>query len=320
MTRHYINEFAEQDSVDQIFRASNKQLRPNRNGDLYLQVDLSDKTGTITARMWNASEKTYSLFENGQYVQVEGKTQIFQGTMQLIAKKITRVDPETVNEDDFIQVAGIQVDHYVLKMTDMLRGLHDSNLSVLGECYLMDGDFMAKFASLPAGVKHHHAYRGGLVQHVATMMELAKKVADTYPNLDRELLLMGAFLHDTGKTEELEGDLEFVYSDAGQLLGHIQLGISLLERKILEAEKLSGEPFPPQLALKLKHLIVSHHGEYEFGSPRLPMTCEALALHCIDLLDSKLTAFEQIYHDDLNTSSAWTTFVPSLQRKLYKGE
>lgn len=319
MTRHFINEFQEQDTINQTFRASNKQLRPNRNGDLYLQVDLSDKTGTVTARMWNATEHIYNQFENGDYVQVEGKTQVFQGAMQIIAKKLFRVEPDSVDEEDFIPVDGLQVEEYVRKLTDMLRRLDDPALGALAECYLMDTTFMARFTTLPAGVKHHHAFRGGLLQHVVTMMELARHVSATYPTLNGSLLLFATFLHDTGKTEELEGDLEFTYSDAGQLLGHIQLGISMLDRKIAEAEKLTGEPFPERVALQLKHMLTSHHGEYEFGSPKLPMTREALALHCLDLLDSKLAAFDQVLNEDLNSASAWTTFIPGLQRKLFKG-
>lgn len=319
MARRYVNELTEQDSVNEIYRVSNKQLRPNRNGDLYLQVDLSDKTGTVTARLWNANETIYQSFENGNYVRVEGKAQVFQGSMQLIAKKIYRVPDGDVEEEDFIQVSGVQVDKLVLKMTEMLRQMDDPDLTNLAECYLIDQEFMQKFTTAPAGVKHHHAYLGGLLEHVTTMMEVARQVGKCYPYLNTDLVMMGAFLHDTGKVTELLFDGEMSYTDEGQLLGHMFLGLSLLEQKIREAESLSGEPFPPELALRLKHMLASHHGEYEFGSPKLPMTLEAMALHCIDLLDSKLAAFEQILREDLNASSLWTSFQPSLQRKLFKG-
>ncbi|MDO4584302.1 MAG: OB-fold nucleic acid binding domain-containing protein [Planctomycetia bacterium] len=319
MARRYINELTEQTSVNEIYRVTNKQLRPNRNGDLYLQVDLSDKTGTITARLWNVHETIYQSFENGDYIRVEGKAQVFQGSMQVIAKKIFRVPESEVEEEDFIQVSGVQVDKLVLKMTEMLRHLEEPALTNLAECYLMDQEFMEKFTTAPAGVRHHHAYLGGLLEHVTTMMEVARRVGDCYSYLNTDLVVMGAFLHDTGKVAELQFDGELSYTNEGQLLGHMFLGLSMLEKKIQEAESLSGEPFPSELALRLKHLLASHHGEYEFGSPKLPMTLEALALHCIDLLDSKLAAFEQILREDLNTASPWTTFQPSLQRKLFKG-
>ncbi|MDO4575533.1 MAG: HD domain-containing protein [Planctomycetia bacterium] len=317
--RKYVNEYVEQDTVQEIFRAGNKQLRPNRNGDLYLQVDLSDKTGTLTARLWNATERTYQSFENGDYVQVEGKAQLFQGAMQVIAKKIRKVPSDGLDPDEFTQVPGIAVDKLVLKMTAMLRKMENASLKNLAECYLMDEDFMKKLSTLPAGIKHHHAYQGGLLEHLVTMMEIAEKVAGCYDYLDGDLLVFAAFLHDTGKVLELQYDGDFTYTDPGQLLGHMVLGVMLLEKKLAEVEKLSEETFPAELALRLKHLVLSHHGEYEFGSPKLPMTPEALALHCIDLMDSKLAAFQQLINEDLNTASPWTTYVPSLQRKIFKG-
>ena len=319
MARRFINEFTDNDSVNEVFRASNKMLRTNRNGDPYLQVNLSDKTGTLTARMWNANETIYGSFDNGDYVRVDGKTQIFQGAMQMIIKKIYRFPASDVNPDDFAAVSNLQIDKLVVKLTEKIRHMQNPALQALGECYLLDSDFMKAFTTLPAGVKLHHAYPGGLLEHVFSIMEIAERVGGYYEKLDTELLVFGAFLHDTGKTLELEGDSDFAYTDAGQLLGHMQLGISLLEQKIAEAEKLMGEPFPLELALRLKHMILSHHGEYQFGSAKLPMTPEAMVLHCLDLLDSKLATFEQFIADDLNADSSWTTYHTNLERKLFKG-
>ncbi|MDO4628641.1 MAG: HD domain-containing protein [Planctomycetia bacterium] len=319
MTRKYINELKEQESISEVFRVTNKQLRPNRAGSLYLQMDLSDKTGVITARLWNASENIYNLFENGDYIHVEGKAQVFQGAMQLIAKRFYRVNTSEVDEAEFIQTTGLCVEKLLETMDALLATLERPALQKLAQCYREDVDFMEKFQLLPAGIKHHHAYRGGLLEHVVTMMTLAQKIGESYEYLDSEILLFGTFLHDTGKTVELECDPEFAYTDAGQLLGHIHLGVSMLEEKIREYERRFGEKFPNSLAMTLKHMIASHHGEYEFGSPKLPMTVEAMALHCIDLLDSKLAAFHQLLKEDLNTASPWTVFNPGLQRKLFKG-
>lgn len=317
--RKYVNELTEQENVNEIFRASNKQLRPNRNGALYLQVDLSDKTGTVTARLWNANENIYHLFENGDYLRVEGKAQIFQGAMQLIAKRFEKIDPSGIDELEFIQTTGLCIDQLLNSMTSMLDDLKRPALKGLAQCYLDDSLFMERFTLFPAGIKHHHAYRGGLLEHVVNMMELSRKIGESYEYLDSELLIFGAFLHDTGKTVELECEPEFAYSDVGQLLGHINLGISMLEEKIRQYEEKTGDAFPNDLAMQLKHMIASHHGEYEYGSPKLPMTLEAMALHCIDLMDSKLAAFHQLLEEDLNSSSPWTTFQTSLQRKLFKG-
>ena len=318
MTRQYINSLKEQENVNEVFRASNKQLRPNRNGALYLQIDLSDKTGTLTARLWNANENVYHLFENGDYIHVEGKAQVFQGAMQLIVKRFYKVPAEEVDPEEFIQTSSLCVEKLLEKMNALLDTIERPELKLLTQCYTEDGWFMSRLQTLPAGIKHHHAYRGGLLEHVVTMMGLAKQIGDAYDYRDTELLLFGTFLHDTGKTVELECEPEFAYTDEGQLLGHINLGISMLEEKIHQYEAITGEKFPARLALELKHMIASHHGEYEFGSPKLPMTVEAMALHCIDLLDSKLAAFHQLMEEDLNSSSPWTTFNPALQRKLFK--
>jgi 3'-5' exoribonuclease len=144
------------------------------------------------------------------------------------------------------------------------------------------------------------------------------RIADRYPQIDAELLLIGAFLHDIGKVDELTYARDIGYSDAGQLLGHIVLAMSMLDEKVREVERLTGEPFPEQLRLELKHLIASHHGQYEFGSPKLPMTLEAVALHHLDNLDAKIHAFSQLMREDPNVDSSWTQYHANLGRKLYK--
>jgi 3'-5' exoribonuclease len=184
---------------------------------------------------------------------------------------------------------------------------------------LTDESLMAKLRSAPAGVKNHHAFRGGLLQHVASLLKTAEFVATHYPMLDRDLLIMGVFLHDLGKTQELTYEPDLGYTDAGQLLGHMVLAVSMLDEKIRRTETLSGEGFPESLAVHLKHLIISHHGQYEFGSPKLPMSREAIALHFIDDLDAKLHLFDQLIEEDVNSESAWTIYHSQLGRKIYKG-
>lgn len=316
--RRFVSDLGEQESVAQVFRIGAKQLRPNRNGQLYLQFELSDRTGSVGARMWNANESLYRSFENGDYVYVEGTTQLFQGSLQLIATRLQRIEPSEVNEEDFTPLGAVDVDRLVLRLAELLRSVTTPALRNLAECFLLDEAFMRKFTRAPAGVKHHHAYLGGLLEHTVHLMELVERIAPCYPQIDRDTLLVGAFLHDVGKIEELVYDRELAYSNEGQLIGHLVLAVSLLEAKAREAEKLSGEPFPAETLLCLKHLIVSHHGEYEYGSPKLPMTLEAVALYCLDNLDAKIAAFTQLMRDDPNVDSDWTNFHPNLGRKLYK--
>ena len=319
MARRFVADLGPQDNVDQIFMASQKQLRPNRNGNLYLQVELSDRSGSIAARMWNATEADYRSFEDGQLVHVEGATQIFQGGLQLIATSICKARPDEVDMADFMTLTPADIDRLSLRLAEMLRSMRDVPLRNLAECLLSDDEFMRRLARSPAGIKNHHAYPGGLLEHVVNLMEVADGVARHYPILNRDLLLMGVFLHDMGKVQELSSEQGFAYTDAGQLLGHVILAISMLDAKLAQAEELAGEPLPEETVLRLKHMIVSHHGEYEFGAPKLPMTLEAIALHQLDNLDAKLHNFQQLMRDDANVDSSWTQYHQNLGRKLFKG-
>lgn len=319
MTRRFVHEFGQQEAVDQIFLASQKQLRPNRNGNLYLQLELSDRSGSISARMWNAGEAEYRTFEDGDFVRVEGATQLYQGAVQLIATNICKARQEEIELADFMPLVPGEIERLARRASEMLRGMANPHLRNLAECFLVDEGFMARFTRAPAGVKHHHAYVGGLVQHVVNLMEVVSRVSGCYPAIDRDLLLMGAFVHDMGKIDELSYERGFGYTDEGQLVGHLVMGLGLLEEKVRQAEQMSGELIPGETVLRLKHMIVSHHGQYEFGSPKLPMTLEAVALHHLDNLDAKVHSFEQQMRDDPNVESPWTSYNQSLGRKLFKG-
>jgi 3'-5' exoribonuclease len=319
MSRIDVSQLGDKQSISEVYLASNKQLRANRNGNLYLTVELSDRTGSIPALKWNAKESDGELFDSGDYVKVTGSTQLYQGSLQLIATGFEAVSAESVDEEDFLRVSRQKVDELAVRCGEILRGIADPQLRTIADCFLMDEELMAKVARAPAGVKNHHDFHGGLLEHVVNLMEVVLLVRTRYPQINGDLLLMGAFLHDLGKIDELSYDRDFSYTDVGQLIGHLVMAVSMLERKVAEAEKLSGEPISEELVLRLKHMIVSHHGHYEFGSPKLPMTLEAIALHHLDDLDAKVHSFEKLMADDPNAGSPWTTYHPNLGRKLYKG-
>ncbi len=319
MPRKFIKELGQQEAVDEVFVASGKQLRPNRNGNLYLQVELSDRTGSLSARLWNADEAMYQSFNDGDYVRVQGSTQLFQGALQMIAKRIEPIAPEGIDPADFEPQPAVDANELLARLKELIRGVCDPHLKTLAECFLLDDDFVAQFTMAPAGTKHHHSYHGGLLEHTVSMMEAAERIAPCYPQVNRDLLLVGAMLHDVGKTQELGFQTGLEYTDEGQLLGHMILAVEMLNEKVADAERLAGEPIPAETVLQLKHMLLSHHGEVEYGSPKVPMTLEALALHCLDLLDSKINAFELVLKADPNTDSPWTTYQPTLGRKLYKG-
>lgn len=319
MPRRFINQFGEHENVDDVFLVSEKQLRTNRNGNLYLQMRLADRTGSVTAMLWNANDRLYGSFNNGDYLRVQATTQFYNGSMQMIVNRVETADVAKIVESDFVTLSAVDLDKLAARLAAMLRGVRNYHLRNLAECFLMDDAFMRRFTAAPAGVKNHHAYRGGLLEHVISLMEVAAAVAPHYEDVDPDLLLMGAFLHDIGKLGELTYERDLGYSDEGQLIGHIVMGVSLLDDKIRETEKLTGETYPADLALRIKHMIVSHHGEYAFGSPKLPMTPEAIALHFLDNLDSKLHTVKQLIREDANTESNWTPYHSNLGRKFYKG-
>ena len=319
MSRRFVNELADGEALDQVFLASEKQLRTNRNGNLYLQLRVSDRTGSLTAMLWNAQQKHFDGFSNGDFVTVKGTAQVYNGAMQVLAREVKKADGGSVDDDDFVTVSTEKLENMVGRLAEILRGMDSEPLRNLADCFLVDEEFMRALKSAPAGVKNHHAYHGGLLEHILSLMEISLLVASRYPKLDQDVLLFGAFLHDLGKIRELTYSPDLGYSDQGQLLGHIVQGVVMLDEKIADAEKQIGSAFPSEVADHLRHMIVSHHGSLEFGSPKVPMTLEAVALHYLDSLDAKLHSFQQLIEDDVNPSSAWTVYHPSIGRKLLKG-
>ncbi len=319
MSRRFVNELSDGEVIDQIFMASEKQLRTNRNGNLYLQVRLNDRTGSVTAMLWNANQKHYDGFDNGDFIHVKGTSQLYNGGMQVLVKQFDKTDESGIDEADFVTLSSDAVDKMVARLSELLRGMRNVHLRNLAECFLVDETFMQGFRSAPAGVKNHHAYQGGLLEHVLSLMEVCHRVAPCYPGLDADILLMGAFIHDAGKIRELTYSPDLGYSDAGQLLGHLVQGVTMLDEIIAETEKQVNEKFPADLANQLRHMIVSHHGQYEFGSPKLPMTLEAITLHFLDSLDAKIHSVSQLIEEDVNKDSPWTVYHPSIGRKIYKG-
>lgn len=319
MSRRFVQLLTDGETIDEVFMVTEKQLRANKQGNLYLQLELRDRTGGISARFWNATEAQFRSFEEGDFLRIKGKVQLFQGSLQIIFSQFERVPSDKVALNDFLPRTLHDESRLYERLRFFLLRLENPHLRALAECFLMDEDFVAAFCKVPAGIRNHHAYLGGLLEHVVNMLEAADRILPLYPELNRDLLLMGIFLHDVGKVRELSFERVFGYTDEGQLIGHIVIGSELLEQKIARVPDLTGEPFPHELQLRLKHMILSHHGEYEFGSPRLPMTPEAIALHYLDNLDAKVHSFVRDIRDDQAGTSAWTPYNHGTQRRLFKG-
>jgi 3'-5' exoribonuclease len=319
MSRRYVQQLTDGETVEEVYLVSDKQLRANRNGNLYIQMDLRDRTGAINARMWNAGEAVFRSFDVGDFILVKGKVQLFQGALQMILSNIDRVETEKIERADFLPHTDQDVNKLFERLRSTLLKLGSPHLRALAECFLMDDGFVRAFCQVPAGIRNHHAYLGGLLEHVVTLLDAAERLLPLYPVLDRDLLLMGVFLHDAGKVRELSFGRSFGYTDEGQLVGHLVIGVEMLNEKAARVPELTGEPFPDELLLRLKHMILSHHGSYEYGSPKLPMTPEAIALHHLDNFDAKVHSFARDIREDRNQTSAWTPFNQSLQRRLFKG-
>ncbi len=319
MSRRYIQQLTDGENLDEIYLVSEKQLRANRNGNSFLQLELRDRTGAMSARLWNAGENLFRTFEEGDFLRIKGKVQLFQGSLQMILNTIDRVRGEEVDLVDFMPHTDQDVGKLFEKLRSTLLKMKNFHLRALIECFLMDDDFVRGLRRAPAGIRNHHAYVGGLLEHIVSMIDGAERLLPLYPELDRDLLLAGIFFHDIGKIRELSYHRVFGYTDEGQLIGHLVIGVEMINEKLPQVRDLTGEPFPHELLLRLKHMIVSHHGTYEFGSPKLPMTPEAIALHHLDNLDAKVHSFVRDIRADANAQSAWTPFSQSLQRRLFKG-
>lgn len=319
MSRRFVDQLRDGDNLDDVYLVTDKQLRANRNGNLYLLLELRDRSGGISGRMWNAGDQIARGFDPGDFLHVTGKVQLFQGALQVIVNTIDRVEPQRVDLNDFLP----HTEQSVPKLMERLRGyllrLGNPHLRALAECFLMDEEFVRGFATCPAGVKLHHAYVGGLLEHVVSMMDAADKLLPLYPAVDRDLLLMGVFLHDAGKTRELTYARAFGYSDEGQLIGHIPIAVEMLTGAAAKVPDLTGEPVPRELMLRLHHMILSHHGELNYGSPKVPMTPEAMMLHLIDLMDTRMHMVLRELREDRNNPSAWTPYNANLGRRIYKG-
>ena len=317
--RRYVEQLRDGDDLEDVYLVADKQVRVNRNGNSYLSIELRDRTGGINSRLWNAGDQTAREFNIGDFLYASGKVQLFQGSLQVILSTIERVEAQKVELGDFLP----HTEHSIPKLMEKLKGyllrLANPHLRALAEVYLMDEDFVRQFTTCPAGVKLHHAYVGGLLEHVVSMMDAADKLVPLYPGVDRDLLLMGVFIHDSGKIRELTYNRAFGYSDEGQLIGHLNIGVELLEAMAAKVPDLTGEPMPREAMLRLKHMVLSHHGTLEWGSPKVPMTPEAMLLHVIDLMDTRMHQLAREVREDRNNPTAWTPYNHNLGRRFYKG-
>lgn len=316
MPRLFVRDIQPQSSVDEIYRVADRQVRANRQGNPYLLMQLQDRTGMISAMRWNVDEKIADRFPKGSYVRVQGTSQIHNGILQLIINQLSPVDSSQVVADDFNGVDRAKSDAQWARLRQLVDSLADPTLRAICNAIVDDPSLAAALQAAPAGVKTHHAYPGGLLEHVLSLMELAEAMARHYQNIDRDLLVAGAMLHDIGKLQELSFETEWGYTDSGQLIGHLVQGVAMIESIVAKLAS-SGQAIDRDRVIRLEHIIVSHHGELEHGSPKVPMTLEAIAFHYLDEMDAKLNAARELVQQD-RSADPWTAYNPTLGRKLLK--
>ncbi len=309
----WIKDIQENAKVEGDYLVTSKTVSQTRQGSSFLTLTLSDRTGTVEAKVWERAQEVAAQFREGDIVTITGQAGTYRNQIQIqihgLKQNKSPVDPSIFQES-----TSRDISEMLSELRKLSLRIENRYLRALIETFMADHDFISQFRKAPAAKTFHHNYRGGLLEHTLSVAKMAVLVREHYPDLDGDLLLSGTILHDIGKMDELTFDLHIDYSDQGRLLGHIVLGVLMVEEKL---KALTD--FPPELALRLKHLILSHHGEFDLGSPKRPKFLEAFALHLIDDLDAKINGLNRFLRDDRQEGS-WTAFNNLLQRYLFKGD
>jgi 3'-5' exoribonuclease len=292
-----------------------KQIKPKKTGEPYLALTLGDRSGQLEAKMWDNVDEVLEAFEQDDFLKVKGLINKYKQRFQLTIHKLRKLGDSEIEFDDYLPKTTKDIDALWQTLTDFVATFQNPHLKALVEAFMSDPEITAAYRSAPAAKTLHHAYIGGLLDHVVSLFRSCDLLCRNYPQVNRDLLLTGAFLHDIGKIHELTFKRSFTYTTKGQLLGHM-----IIELEMLQAKLLLVPGFPDELKTMVEHLIISHHGEYEFGSPKLPMFPEALMLHYLDDLDSKMEAMRAQFERESILDGPWTSYNPSLGRPLLNPE
>lgn len=313
MKTQFIADLRDGQTVAATFLVRSKEIRTSpRTSRSWLQLELCDRTGTISGKMWDGFEGIVAQFERDDVVRVRGRAKLYNEQLEITIDLVNPVAEKEYELADFLPHTKQDVEKLYARLNEAVQATENPWIKALLVSVLEDASIAPRLKRAPAAMTMHHAYIGGLLEHVVSLIELMHLVASHYPELDRDLLLAGVVLHDVGKIEELSCARGFDYTTEGRLLGHMALGQAIVRRKV---EAIAD--FPRPLATVIEHLILSHHGSYEFGSPRLPLTREAVALHFLDDLDSKMAAIETTMASDAGVGD-WTERNPALRRSLLR--
>jgi len=308
----YVNEIKENENVDSLFLVREKSSGVTKTGNPYLKLKLGDRSGEMEGRIWTSVEMFAQSFERDDFVHVKGKAVSFQEHLQLNITHLEKVGEEEILLSDFFPVAERDIDEMFKSLTEISQQVKNQYLKKLLCLFWEDEPFLERFKMAPASKWLHHTYLGGLLEHTLSLTQLVLKNAPHYDGLNMDLLLTASILHDLGKVEELSYKRSFDYSDEGRLLGHIILGVEKVEEKIRQLPE-----FPKDLSTLLKHLLLSHHGQYIWGSPKKPMTLEAVMLHYLDDMDAKINGIKQFLKAQVPDGAKWSAYHRMFEQAFY---
>ncbi|MCX5687208.1 MAG: HD domain-containing protein [Candidatus Omnitrophica bacterium] len=313
MVHRFISDLREGETVESVYLKREKSFDITKNGNPYMSLELSDKTGMVDCRKWDALKSLFDSFSVDYFIKVKAKVEFYRNYPQLKIDSIEKTSEKSVDISLYMPVSDKNRDEMFEDFLSEMKLVKNPHLKALISSIFLDKDISEKFRTAPAASDFHHPYIGGLIEHTLACVELAKLIASEYKDIDLDLLLCGTALHDIGKIEELSYKRSFYYTDKGRLIGHIVLGVNIVCAAIDNIPE-----FPEELKNLILHIILSHHGEHEWGSPKRPMCFEAVILHHIDNLDAKINGFKHFVKTYNEPDSSWTKPSKMFGESLYK--
>ena len=303
MEKQTVKSLQDKETVETLLLVKEKTVSVGKNGRPFMGLQLGDATGTIDSRLWDRVDELSRLFDVGDVIKVKGLVQLFQNRKQLVIHRLERVEPSTVNFEEFIPQASHNVEDMLAELTQLVRSMRNDHLRQLVLDVLEDPEIRPLVMRAPAAKSIHHAWIGGLLEHILSICKIMDFMGKHYPFLNRDLLLFGAIFHDIGKLWELSYDNGIAYTDRGRLLGHMELACELIDKK---SSRILG--FTQELRDICKHIILSHHGKLEYGSPKRPKFMEAMVVAMIDDFDSKVATVRTIVEEERNSGEKWSRY------------
>ena len=316
MEHLYVNQIKAGLPINDVYMVTQPVLRNTTRGDYYIAMYLSDKTGKVNSRMWGVTEQIYTRLPKEGFIRIKGKSELYQNAMQLVVNDFVVVEADEVELADYMPRTEKNVGQMFQETKEIVATIKNDTLKAVTESFLSDQQLMHEFCTAPAAIQMHHNYLGGLLEHTLGLLKVATAILPLYPTVQADMVIAGTFLHDIGKTKELSYKMGFAYTDTGRFVGHIVHGVTMIDRKV-EMLINDGVKLDSIVVDSLKHVMLAHHGQYDFGSPKLPATAEAFMISRLDDLDAKMNQVAMVIENDPGDGD-WTAYQRPLETYLYK--